>query len=46
MSSIGGKWELGFLIQEQEFVREEEGTLKETKHELIVQLPITDITPR
>ena len=46
MSSIGGKRELGFLIQGQEFVREEEGTLKETKHELIVQLPITDITPR
>mgnify|MGYP002225690907 CR=1 FL=1 len=40
MSSIGGKRELGFLIQGQEFVREEEGTLKETKHELIVQLPI------
>lgn len=38
MSSIGGKWELGFLIQEQEFVREEEGTLKETKHELIVAI--------
>ena len=38
MSSIGGKRELGFLIQEQEFVREEESTLKETKHELIVAI--------
>ena len=38
MSSIGGKRELGFLIQGQEFVREEEGTLKETKHELIVAI--------
>ena len=44
MSSIGGKRELGFLIQGQEFVREEESTLKETRHELIVA--ITDITPR
>ena len=38
LSSIGGKRELGFLIQGQEFVREEEGTLKETKHELIVAI--------
>ena len=38
MSSIGGKRELGFLLEGQEFVREEEGTLKETKHELIVAI--------
>ena len=38
MSSIGGKRELGFLVQGQEFVREEESTLKETRHELIVAI--------
>lgn len=38
MSSIGGKRELGFLIQGQEFEREEESALKDTKHELIVAI--------
>ena len=38
MSSIGGKRELGFLIQGQEFEREEESILKETRHELIVAI--------
>ena len=38
MSSIGGKRELGFLIQGQEFEREEESALKETKYELLVAI--------
>ena len=38
MSSIGVKRELGFLIQGQEFEREEESALKETKYELLVAI--------
>ena len=38
MSSIGGKRQLEFLIQGQEFVREEESILKDTRHELIVAI--------
>lgn len=38
MSSIGGKRELGFLIEGQEFEREAESTLKDTRHELIVAI--------
>ena len=38
MSSIGGKRQLEFLVQGQEFVREEESILKDTRHELIVAI--------
>ncbi len=36
MSSIAGKKQLQFFTQNQNFVKEEETTLKETKHELLV----------
>ena len=36
MSSIGGKKQLQFLTEGREFVKGEESTLKETKHELLV----------
>lgn len=38
MSSIGGKRQLEFFVQGQEFVREEESILKDTRHELIVAI--------
>lgn len=38
MSSVGGKRELGFLIDGQEYERGDESVLKETKHELIVAI--------
>lgn len=38
IASIGGKRELGFLIDGQEFERGDESTLKDTKHELIVAI--------
>ena len=38
MSSVGGKRELGFLINGQEYERGEESSLKDTKHELIVAI--------
>ncbi len=36
LASIGGKRELKFLTEQQNYVKEEEGILKETKHELLV----------
>ena len=36
MSSIGGKKVLRYLIQGNDYEKEEESTLKETKHELLV----------
>ncbi|MBP3728687.1 MAG: P-II family nitrogen regulator [Lachnospiraceae bacterium] len=36
LSSVGGKRELSFLIQEQEFVRREESVMQGTKRELIM----------
>lgn len=36
MSSIGGKKQLRFLTENQEFEKEEESTLKDTKYELLV----------
>ncbi|MCI8517673.1 MAG: P-II family nitrogen regulator [Hungatella sp.] len=36
LASIGGKRELKFLTEQQEFVKGEEGTLKDTTHELLV----------
>lgn len=36
MASIGGKRELKFLTEHQDFVKGEEGTLKDTTHELLV----------
>lgn len=36
MSSIGGKKQLKFLTENQEFEKEEESTLKDTKYELLV----------
>lgn len=38
LSSIGGKRELGFLIDGQEYKKGDESTLKDTKHELIVAI--------
>lgn len=38
MSSIGGKRELGFLIDGQEYERGDEGALKDTRYELIVAI--------
>ena len=36
LASIGGKKTLQFLLEKEEFVKEEESTLKDTVHELIV----------
>ncbi len=36
LASIGGKRELKFLTEQQNYVKEEEGILKETKYELLV----------
>lgn len=36
LSSVGGKKQLRFLTQNQNFVKEEESTLKETKYELVI----------
>ena len=36
LASIGGKRELKFLTEHQDFVKGEEGTLKDTTHELLV----------
>lgn len=36
LSSIGGRREIKFLTEHQDFVKEEEGTLKDTSHELLV----------
>ena len=36
LSSIGGRRELEFLTQNQDFVRKEEETLKDTKHEMLM----------
>ena len=36
LSAIGGKRELKFLTEGQDFVKGEEGTLKDTTHELLV----------
>ena len=36
LSSIGGKKTLQFLIQSEEYKKEEESTLKDTVHELII----------
>lgn len=36
VSSVGGKRQLQFLTQNQNFVKGEESTLKETKHELLM----------
>ena len=36
MSSIGGRREIRFLTEQQDFVKEEERTLKDTTHELLV----------
>lgn len=36
LASIGGKRELKFLTEQQDYVKGEEGTLKETIHELLV----------
>ena len=38
LSSIGGEKTLHFLIQSEEFEREEESTLKETEYELLVAI--------
>lgn len=38
LSSIGGKRELGFLIDGQEYEKGEETTLKDTRHELIIAI--------
>ncbi len=38
LSSIGGKKALNYLTSGQEFVKEEESTLKETKYELLVTI--------
>lgn len=38
LSSIGGKKALNYLTSGQEFVKEEESTLKETKYELLVAI--------
>ena len=38
MSSVGGKKELGFMIEGQQFEREEESGLKDTKYELIIAI--------
>lgn len=38
MSSVGGKKELGFMIEGQQFEREEESELKDTKYELIIAI--------
>ena len=43
LSSIGGKRELLFLTEGQKYEKGEESTLKETKHELLVELQIKDI---
>ena len=36
MSSIGGKKTLQFLLESQDYIKEEESTLKNTTHELVV----------
>ena len=38
ISSVGGKRELSFLVQEQEFVKGDESILKDTTYELIVAI--------
>ena len=38
LSSIGGKRQLQFLTQNQDFLKEEESTLKDTKYELLITI--------